>query len=97
MKSTTFGSASTSVARTKRIKKLLLPDATLSLMLDTLLRISSIKKEELSTASFSLAGAVPMESTANFCIKYHVLRTASALTKLKTFSVDLALAHTGKT
>jgi hypothetical protein len=55
MRSITFGSASISARKTKKIKKLHLRNAILNLMLDILQQISSMRREEPFTV-FSLQG-----------------------------------------
>jgi hypothetical protein len=85
IRSITFGSASTSAPKTKKIKKQHLPSVIPNSTLATLLQIYSIKKVEPSTASFSQEDAVPMESIANTYTKFHALKIASLLIKPRIF------------
>lgn len=85
IRSITFGSASTSAPKTKRIKKQHSPSAILNLTSATLLPICSIKKVEPFIVSFSQEDAVPMESIANTYTKSHPLKIVSPLIKPRIF------------
>jgi hypothetical protein len=97
MRSITFGSASISVPRIRRIRKLHSPSVTLSLMLAIQLQTYSIKKEEPSIVSSLHEDAVPMESIASIYTKFHPLKIASQSIKLKISSAELVSVVLEKT
>jgi hypothetical protein len=97
MRSITFGSASISAPRIKKIRKLHSLSAILNLMLATLPQTYSIKREEPSIASSLHADAAPMESIANIYTKFHLLKIVSQSIKPKTSSAELASVVLEKT